>query len=392
MLRINDRRNNLNIIGMSISYAGLITTHLVSAFMITFVIGMYLVYHYLHERNNKVVLNTFFSLILGLGMSSIYLLPVIVERNLVHIEYLLKCTVCDYNNNFLFTPEKLRILKEFFFRLHIGSLIEVILFIILLLLIISNRKILFRKASESFFIVLFIFAFLLTTPLSKPLWMIIPFFPTLQFPWRWIMIMEVSLCFLIGIIFSNEHILELQKPYFRKRIIIYVILILSVFSSVMIFETPVFKQNFLTDILYTEKIRKYLPPTIEYIPRSVNIKKFMSEGTYEPVSFISGKGQYEVLDWKSAKRVIKVKAATPVELRISTFYYPGWKAEINGSETRIRIEDESGAMIISVPQGTYILVVKFGDTRLRRVAKMISLGSCLIVGLWLIVNKTALKS
>jgi len=387
MLRINERRNRINVIGLAISYAGLIMTHLVSGFMITFVVSIYLMYHFILKRDKQVILNIVYAIIIGFGISSIYLIPVVFERQFVHIEYLLQCTVCDYTNNFLFTQEKLYILKQFFFRVHTSVIIEVILFFILILLIVRNRIGLVPSVSRGFFIILFMFSFLLTTPLSKPLWAIIPFFPILQFPWRWVIIMEISLCFLIGYTFSSESIPALTKLSFSKRIVLYIILILAVISSVMIFETPVFREEFLTDIIYSDKIRNYLTPTIEYIPRSVNIKKFMSEGTYEPVSFISGKGQYELLDWKSAKRVIKVKAATPVELRISTFYYPGWKATMDGIETPVRVEHLTGAMIIDIPEGEHILVMTFEDTLLRIIAKFISIGTCLMIVLWLIVNR-----
>ena len=387
MLRINERRNRINVIGLAISYAGLIMTHLVSGFMITFVVSIYLMYHFILKRDKQVILNIVYAIIIGFGISSIYLIPVVFERQFVHIEYLLQCTVCDYTNNFLFTQEKLYILKQFFFRVHTSVIIEVILFFILILLIVRNRIGLVPSVSRGFFIILFMFSFLLTTPLSKPLWAIIPFFPILQFPWRWVIIMEISLCFLIGYTFSSESIPALTKLSFSKRIVLYIILILAVISSVMIFETPVFREEFLTDIIYSDKIRNYLTPTIEYIPRSVNIKKFMSEGTYEPVSFISGKGQYELLDWKSAKRVIKVKAATPVELRISTFYYPGWKATIDGIETPVRVEHLTGAMMIDIPDGEHILVMTFEDTLLRNIAKFISIGTWLMIVLWLIVNR-----
>ena len=392
MLRINERRNRINVIGLAISYAGLIMTHLVSGFMITFVVSIYLMYHFILKRDKQVILNIVYAIIIGFGISSIYLIPVVFERQFVHIEYLLQCTVCDYTNNFLFTQEKLYILKQFFFRVHTSVIIEVILFFILILLIVRNRIGLVPSVSRGFFIILFMFSFLLTTPLSKPLWAIIPFFPILQFPWRWVIIMEISLCFLIGYTFSSESIPALTKLSFSKRIVLYIILILAVISSVMIFETPVFREEFLTDIIYSDKIRNYLTPTIEYIPRSVNIKKFMSEGTYEPVSFISGKGQYELLDWKSAKRVIKVKAATPVELRISTFYYPGWKATMDGIETPVRVEHLTGAMIINIPDGEHVLDMKFEDTLIRFVARLISVGTCLIVGFLLYVHVLSRKA
>ena len=387
MLRMTDAGNRLNILGLAISYAGLVLTHLVSGFMITFVMGIFVVYHYIMNRNKQVILGNVFGMALGIGLSSFYLLPVIFERQYVHIEYLLECTFCDYNQSFLFTQHFLSLLTYYAAILHTVFAFEMILFILLILFIVTNRKRLVGTASIGFFLVLFIFSCLLATPLSKPLWTIIPFFPTLQFPWRWFLFMDVSLCFLIGNIFTTENIAELKKASFGKGIFACSFIILLGFSSVIMYIRPIMPEKFLTELIYTEKIKDYVPHTIEYIPRWVNIPTFLSEEKYSKASVISGEGRYEVLDWKTEQRIIKITSATPVLFRIATFYYPGWRAYLDGSEIAIQTESATGAMLIDIPQGDHKLELKFVDTPVRYCGKLISLLSFLAFGFFLLREK-----
>jgi uncharacterized membrane protein YfhO len=67
------------------------------------------------------------------------------------------------------------------------------------------------------------------------------------------------------------------------------------------------------------------------------------------------------------------------------FYYPGWKAIIDERNTHILIEKISGAMLIKVPEGDHILTLKFEDTTLRHFSKVISLVSCFIMVLLIVV-------
>jgi uncharacterized membrane protein len=390
MLRLTDAGNRLNIVGLAISYAGLVLTHLVSGFMITFIIGLFVVYHGIMKRNKQVIFGSVFAIILGIGLSSFYLLPVIFERQYVHIEYLLECTFCDYKQNFLFTQNMFHLPNlpiYYVVILHTIFAFEVTLFILLILFIVTHRKRLVRTPSIVFFIMLFIISCFLATPISKPLWAIIPFFPTLQFPWRWFLFMDVSLCFLIGSILTAENMAELKKSSFSKRSFVSIFIILLGFSSVIMYMRPMMPEKFLTEIIYTEKIKDYVPHTIEYIPRWVNVPALKSQETYSPASVISGEGRYEVLDWKTERRIFKILSSTPIQFRVRTFFYPGWKAYVNGSEIAIQTESTTGAMLIDIPKDTHILELKFIDTPIRRYAKILSLATLFGMGIALILRK-----
>jgi uncharacterized membrane protein len=372
-------RNKMAFIGLSISYAGLILTHLVSGFIFTLVIGAYLIYNYFLLKDRKPIIDALFSMVLGLGMSAVYLLPVIFERRFVQIDYLVNCDICDYKNNFLFTFDKFQAgLRSFYLPLHIEVVLEVILSISIILLIRKSGQRLSNTSQQKFFIFLFIVAFLLTTPLSKPIWNIVPGFPFLQFPWRWVMVMELSLCLLIGAIFSLKEVSGLGLTTLKKRVVVYLIITLSLVSLNMILKGS----HLISRItVATVDVREYTPI------RAGDMKKIISETGIQKASVVSGRALIDIVEWKSENRVISVEASEPSILRISTFYFPGWEAYIDNNRSRIKIENESGAMLVDIPKGKHKLVLKFEDTPIRYYAKIISLVSFCVMVLLVLFSK-----
>jgi uncharacterized membrane protein YfhO len=90
-------------------------------------------------------------------------------------------------------------------------------------------------------------------------------------------------------------------------------------------------------------------------------------------------GESEILAWKSVTRAIKTDTKKDSLLRIRTFYFPGWKAYIDGIQTEIRKENDSGAMLVTVPGGMHTLELKFRDTPVRYYSKIITIFSLLFI-------------
>ena len=394
MQKTIESRNKMAIVGLSLSYAGLILTHLVSGFIFSLVIAACFIYSYFRLRDKKPLIRTLCSLGLGLGLSAVYLLPVVFERKFVQIEYIVTCPVGNYKKNFLFTWDKVQtVLRNFYLPVHIGVLLEVALFIFVVLLMRKNKERLSNGQPLNFFVFLFFAAFFLTTPLSRPIWDIAPGFPFLQFPWRWIPMMDLALCFLLGFLFSFGYMSSLGSVKL-KRIVIYFLIALSLISFVTISQSRVIPDTSISKFLHPEQIKNLMDPPMEYAPIwAGNIKKIMSEAKNEKVSVISGTALTDIVEWKSEKRVININASTSSLIRIATFYYPGWEAYIDNMRTEIKIEKGVGAMLIDIPEGRHIVVLKFEDTPLRYYAKIISLISfCVVVLLALFIRKTTQES
>jgi hypothetical protein len=116
-----------------------------------------------------------------------------------------------------------------------------------------------------------------------------------------------------------------------------------------------------------------------------------SDDIKQHVVIQEGEGTAEVVAWKSAERVVTVTARKPLALSIGTFYFPGWKAYVDGVPTKIKIEKNVGTMLINIPKGTHTVLVKFEDTPVRYYSKVISLVSLLSLIVLLFIKKKAIK-
>jgi len=167
----------------------------------------------------------------------------------------------------------------------------------------------------------------------------------------------------------------------EKRLFVYLIITLSLVSLNIILEGSHLISKIATT---TVNAREYTPIW------AGDIKKITAATSMGRVSVVSGGALSDITEWKSEKRAINIKASTPAVLRISTFYYPGWQARIDGHKAEIMIAKESGAMLVDIPEGRHKLVLEFEDTPLRYYARIISLVSlCALVLLVLFSKKSS---
>lgn len=86
----------------------------------------------------------------------------------------------------------------------------------------------------------------------------------------------------------------------------------------------------------------------------------------------------------STERNYRVEAANPVRFVENTLYFPGWQVFINGSPIepdKLIFQDPThrGLMTFDLDPGTYDIRFVFGETKLRRLANYVSLGSLILL-------------
>ncbi|OGW56224.1 MAG: hypothetical protein A2Y81_03860 [Nitrospirae bacterium RBG_13_43_8] len=357
MRKIFIDRNSSSVVYMGLAYAGLIITHLVSSFMFTFIMAGYGAYLSLAEKK-KGIFRMFCAVILGIGLSSIYLLPILFERNFIHIEFI---RYFDYVYSFLFL--KINSADKFYIVLQRIVIIETA-FLFFSILLIAKKK-LYPK--NIFFLLLMFISLFLTIPFSLFIWKYVPEFSNLQFPWRWLTFSGLSVSIVAGNLIGN-----FKGDVRRATCIIFSPLIIV--SLLILFSASYFKdeqiQNFRTHSnifspreyrpIWIKNYNKMLPPT-------------------EKVSISSGNGSIDIIDWKSNQRIISTNGRTPLRLKLSTFYYPGWKARIDGTYGSIILEKETGSMLIEVPEGKHKVEFIFEDTPVRYYGKVVSVISLIVL-------------
>ena len=341
-----------------LAYAGLIMTHLVSAFMFTFVMIGYGLYLTFIEKKSG-LLSMLITMLLGLGLSSVYLLPVVFERAFIHIEFI---KFFNYTDCFLFLSKNLSD-RHFYPIPHWIFIIEAGFVIFSILLI--KRKFIDRR--NVLFVLLLSVSLLLTLPLSSLIWKYVPEFSNLQFPWRWLMVSGFSLSALAGTVIVN------LKGSTRTITILFILpmLILSFLNirQVSFFTNEDTDRWIKSPVLYApieyrpiwlQQHRKNLPPT-------------------EKVLIARGVGSVDIVEWTAHRRILLAEGKTDLTLKVSTFYFPGWTAEIDGKSYNILIDKENGSMILEIPKGRHEIQLTFRDTQVRILGTIISISSLFLM-------------
>jgi len=352
---------------LAFSFAGLVMTHLVSAFMMGLVVAGVLLTLTV-RREWSAAIQGVAGMLWGLALAAVYLLPAIMERPLVHISYLTVGPTGSYGDNFLFQSLS-SVLSPFHWFLHAVVVLEIVIAFLW-----------FRQIRESkegppivtrFFLPLFVMLILLTTPLSRPLATLVPILGNLQFPWRWIAPAES----LVAVLIAGA----LTAP--RRAVWRTSLLLLPAFLGVLvIIRTPMLRQEFLERISKPQELARIMDPVVEYIPRTVTEWRglpFVEDN-------VAGKGKpFKVLRWHPQDRIIETESLHPLQLRLPLFYYPGWTVTVNGRQASVKLEAGSGVILVDVPTGPNFVRFRLEDTPLRTIARHASLLSFFLLAVWL---------
>ncbi len=152
------------------------------------------------QRSWAPIVRTSVAVVLGLGLSAIYLVPAAVEQRWVQIRQATDDPGLAIENSFLFGRHADPNLELHDVELWRVSAIAVTMIgVTLICVFIAWRRGLVRRRSWWIPLALIpVAVLLLQLPLSQPIWNILPKLRFLQFPWRWLVALEAPL----GIFFA----------------------------------------------------------------------------------------------------------------------------------------------------------------------------------------------
>lgn len=332
----------------------------------------------------KVIIASTIAVMLGIMLSSYYILPLNME--IKYFYYGL--TQNHLINNFLSFSNFFGVQwpyftdTEIFTRGHIVvfGLIEVTILISGLIFIIYKKFI--KKCKDSLSILYFALGtagliILFTTKYSEVFFQKLFFLNSIQFPWR----------FLSVLIFIPSIVAAFLYDRFPKKVILILVIAAVSYSSF----PQLYGKNFSTYPANFYLFPKENPYSVQmntiWTGKSEDYPDKDKQG-----EIIEGKGEIVAQTLKNSSRIYQIVAATPLRMVDRTFYFPGWNVYVDNVKTNIEFQDPAyrGVITYRIPVGQHTVKVVFEDTKVRAIAKSLSIVFLLITSV-LFIGKRHIK-
>lgn len=218
---------------------------------------------------------------------------------------------------------------------------------------------------------LIVISLFFTLAISSTLWVVIPYFAFIQYPWRFLTFVSFGFSFLIG-----ASILIVKKPVIQALIAVGIVVIILVIESKYFVPQYVYNktaESFETPVELRYRVSKisdeYLPPGIS-VPRTESeaLNPLIPSSHNYSISYIVNTDSYKRIELNAAK-------ADRVPVRLA--YFPGWTIIVNVDT--IKPEIEKGIPIVPIPAGLTTIQMIFKDTPVRTTGNVISIVSLVLL-------------
>ena len=364
-----------DVAGLGAAYAMLVLTHLPLTVMGSLMLGLYALLRIERGKMYTTVSRLGLGVLLGLAASSRYWVMMVTELGWIRAGTNAPTGWYDYRNNFLFT--------NFDYSAGIWWT-NYIAFATIAMFI--PAAVLWRRRGRGIKAlgIIALLSFIMTTSLSKPLWVIIPKLKDVQFPWRWLALTSAVCAVMMAVAIPAwmEKVKGNRAALWRKFAMLAAgcVLLSFCFLATHFMEKGYYynRVQFDEEVKSLDEVRSHKDwwpvwVTGEQLPRRMN-EKVEADGRLVTVT-----------SWEAERRTFEVSSGDMTEARLRTLYYPHWTASAGGMQLSTR-PSADGALLISLPPDATLVEVEFREPLRVKIAGVITaLGWILIIG-FLIFN------
>lgn len=247
-----------------------------------------------------------------------------------------------------------------------------------------------------FFATLSLTATLLALPAARPLWDMLPLLRLTQFPWRILGPNSLFVALIAGSLLAESSTPDrwqfaIGNLEFGAWGFLLCLTPCALILAGLPFASPPFEAvpaaPTLADVarfeipptfIGTTTTGEYLPIWVKQLPDTTPNRDKLIRG--EAIERFDAPGAQVTTDAASGLHdSFTVTSARPVTFVYRTFYFPGWRAMLDGQSAPIRITYPEGLMAVDLPGGTHTLAFQFGTTPPRVVGTVLSLAGLLAV-------------
>ncbi len=393
---LSARRPAAGAAGVAVSYALLIMTHLPTTVLFSIVPLLYGLAMASDGKRLRTALVICGGLILGLGLTAIYLVPALTTQGFVHIERM-RVGHLHYTENFLFGT---LVWSSLIGRLSVAMTAMLGVALCAYAAAGSGALASLRRLRLAVALV----SFALMTPISGPIWRSLPVLQAVQFPFRFGCVLTVALAALLGLAVASRG--RKSKFALTARVAVAAGILAAGFCAAVTLRS-VWRDAFpgaisTSDREHVEKRLAVARGSVEYFPRWAGpldidqLRALLARLTSPTGALIRVRASESgtrigILDWKPRRIRVQFEAPRTAELTVSRFYYPGWTAGVDDRHDRLEVSPSTpdGLLKLTVPRGEHVLVLRLQPVFAERAGQVISVVSAalLVSGIFLCLRR-----
>ena len=358
-------------IGLAISWVLIALTHTLSLLLCAIIYCFYILL-LLPKKGFKNILNLILSTILGWGLSSIYLIPAILEKSFVNIS-ILKNVYGGFRYSLIGTglplfPVNFKELVNIPYIFTHQCLSVITLGAIVFFSTKSNKNL--KHDAILWLAIAIILAFFMSG-LSEFIWESSSILQMAQFPWRFLQFFSV-----IGAIMCTLAIKTAIDTKFSIKLLILSLVLLLMLANLRYGYQ--LSRSFIA-INYSGKGKTEHLKHIRTILNSPYNNNLRDVPEYRPLldelalnppkpipnqpklSILKGEASIDIQKWYSYLREFSVNANIASTIRIRTYYYPGWHLYVDNNSYSIN-KHIDGTITFDIQSGTHFVKLIYQKT------------------------------
>ncbi|MBL8058368.1 MAG: glycosyltransferase family 39 protein [Anaerolineales bacterium] len=232
-------------------------------------------------------------------------------------------------------------------------------------------------------------------PLSRPLWDAVPLLRLTLFPWRLLGPLALFSALAAGALFcpwdEGARVSSSSRPSLEWPVSLAALgLVLTGLPFASPPYEPVPARPGLADLAAFELPPDFIGTTTvgEYLPRAVQQLPADAAARRSPEARPRFSAPGAAVEWQAVTPYhdqFAIDAPAPITFIYQQFYFPGWRAVLDGAPAEVRVTAPDGLMAVDVPAGAHTLTFTFGDTGPRTAGQALSLLTLAVFGLGLLV-------
>ena len=359
----------------------LFTSHNISSLIYSPFIVIWVLFWVFRIKNWKSFADLTFAGILGLGLSSFFLLPNLLEQSLIQKESLVEGYYI-YSSHFvslsqLFTerdwgygPSTFGPMDEMSFQIGWPHWWIGILIVVLAAFNFKNKKKKYVLISTLLLSLAGISAFM-THLRSHLIWENISLLRFVQFPWRFLGLTTFFLSFAGGVLLR---LFNSRKNYIFWGIVLLTIVLNFNFSKPEHYWSWATDQEKLSGIQFEIQQKAAI---LDYLPITAN--EAPKELAFDQPNLVEGEGTAYNFSERSNRFFFDADVQEDATFQIPIMFYPGWVALENGTILGSYPSGEFGLITLELTKGRHIIQGRFIETPIRRFSNLITLLMFLLI-------------